>query len=97
MASPRWVFNAAISWKLFKSLPRAEQAKFVAWVIGKAFNMGKIREWLNGKKTYLVAGAAVIGAVIAWATGAVDLVEAIKVILGAVLGTTIRAGVAKAA
>jgi len=55
--------------------------------------MNSIREWLKGKKTYLVGVGAVLAAVIAWAGGEVEIGGAIQAIITAVLAMTVRAGV----
>ena len=57
--------------------------------------MSKIREWLKGKKTYLVCAAAIIGVVVVWADGDMTNLDAIEAIVKAVFGITLRAGVAK--
>lgn len=56
--------------------------------------MEKIRKMLSGKKTYLVAIASILGAVIGFANGA-SLMDALQIIITAILGSTIRAGIAK--
>ena len=48
----------------------------------------------KGKKTYITAGVAIIGAVAAYLVGDLALAETSQLILTAVLGTTIRHGVA---
>ena len=40
--------------------------------------MNKLKEWLKGKKVYLTAGASILGVVIAWVSGEVELAEGIK-------------------
>lgn len=52
---------------------------------------------LAGYKTYITAAVAVIGAVAAWLTGDASLVETAQLVVTAVLGATIRHGVAKGA
>ena len=49
---------------------------------------------LKGYKTYIVAGVAVIGAVASYLTGDLGLADAIQLAVTAVLGATIRSGVA---
>lgn len=58
--------------------------------------MDKIRQALQGWKTYLVAAGAIIAVAISWAEGTVPTDEAVKLLTAAVLACTIRAGVAKA-
>lgn len=55
----------------------------------------KIRAWLAGKKTYLVAASAVIAALIAFANGAVNILGLIEAVLAALGLTTLRAAVSK--
>ena len=57
--------------------------------------MKSAQDWLAGKKTYLVGIAAILGAVIAWASGEVDLPATVAAITAAIMGMTMRAGVAK--
>ena len=52
----------------------------------------KIKDFISGYKTYFVAGVAIITAVIAWAEGAITLVELIKTIGAAIGAITLRAG-----
>lgn len=51
---------------------------------------------LKGYKTYIVATVTVIGAVAAYLTGDAALAETIQVSVTAILGATLRAGMAKA-
>jgi hypothetical protein len=53
--------------------------------------------WLQGKKTYLVALAAILTAVVAWLNGAIDVVTLVQTIFAALGGAALRAGVAKGA
>ena len=57
--------------------------------------MGKIREWLKGKKTYVVCAAAILTAVVAWSQGEYGTVELVATIFAAVTGSTLRAAVPK--
>ena len=57
--------------------------------------MTKIREWLKGKKTYLVCAVAILGVTVAWADGNMAAGDAIKALFEAIFGITLRAGVAK--
>ncbi|MCK5602407.1 hypothetical protein KAR91_11070 [Candidatus Pacearchaeota archaeon] len=54
-----------------------------------------IREMLSGKKTYMIAIAAILGVVMAWGSGDMTAVEAIQSGVGAMLAMTMRAGIAK--
>lgn len=51
----------------------------------------------SGYKTYIVAAVAVIGAVAAYLVGDASLADTIQVVVTAVLGATIRNGIAKTA
>ena len=59
--------------------------------------MDKIRQFLKGKKTYLIAAGSILATVVAWATGDMELPEAVKLIVAAVLAVTVRAGVGNGA
>ena len=50
----------------------------------------------KGYKTYIVAAVAILGAGAAYLTGDLSLAEASQAVLTAVLGATIRHGVASA-
>ena len=49
---------------------------------------------LEGYKTYIVAGLAVLGAVAGYLVGDMSLSDAVQVIVTAVLGATLRDGIA---
>ena len=55
----------------------------------------KARQAVAGKKTYLTAAVTVLGAVLAWANGTMGEIDAIKLIVDAILAVTIRAGISK--
>ena len=55
----------------------------------------KIRELLVGKKTYLVALATIIGGLIAFGDGKADVMQTLQLIATAIIGATLRAGIAK--
>jgi len=64
-------------------------------------DLGKLQEWLKGKKTYIVALCTILGAVIAWVTAtaqgtAPDTANTVQIIITAILGMTIRSGVTTA-
>jgi len=59
--------------------------------------MQKVKEWLSGKKTYLVCAAAILAAVIAYSQDQVTLIQLIEAVLAAIGGMTLRAGVTKSA
>lgn len=57
--------------------------------------MIKLKEWLKGKKVYLTSIASILGVVIAWVSGEVELAEGIKLIVVAILAMEGRAAIAK--
>jgi hypothetical protein len=59
--------------------------------------MTKVRDWLRGKKTYITAAIGVLGALIAWADGSIDLVALGGALWAAVSACTVRAGIDTAA
>ncbi|HPM84097.1 MAG TPA: hypothetical protein PLF81_25510 [Candidatus Anammoximicrobium sp.] len=59
--------------------------------------MDKIRQFLQGKKTYVVGIGAIAAAVVAWVNGSLDNAHAIEAIIAALMGMFIRAGVNTAA
>ncbi|TSA40161.1 hypothetical protein D4Q85_00250 [bacterium] len=54
-----------------------------------------IKAAVAGWKTYIVAGAAIITALVAWSGDTITLQQLIEAIFAAVAAMTIRAGVAK--
>ena len=58
--------------------------------------LAKLKEFLVGKKTYLVSISAIIAVLIAITNNQMDLTEAIKNIIEAILAMTIRAGISSA-
>jgi hypothetical protein len=56
--------------------------------------MGKLREFLKGKKTYLTAAIGLLGALIAWADGDINAVALLAAAWAAAQTCCIRAGVA---
>jgi phage-related holin len=49
-----------------------------------------------GKKTYIAAAVAVITAVAAYLVGDADLMDTIQLVITAVIGATLRNGIARA-
>jgi hypothetical protein len=49
---------------------------------------------LAGYKTYVTAGLAVIGAVAAYLTGDASLMQTVQLVVTAIIGATIRHGIA---
>lgn len=60
-------------------------------LLKKVFSM-KVKKYLEGKKTYLTCASTILGIVIAWVSGKVDLAEMITVIAVAIIGITLKAG-----
>ena len=56
--------------------------------------INKVREFLRGKKAYLVAAAGMLGAVIAWIDGQIGGVGLLAAIWAAAQACFIRAGIA---
>lgn len=83
--------------KLYRLLPIRERAKVLAAIAGKVINMGKLREWLKGKKTYIVCIGAICAAATAWISGEIDMIHAIEAIVAALGALTIHAAVANTA
>jgi hypothetical protein len=63
----------------------------------KESRMTAIRNWLMGKKTYVVGIGGLIAAVVAWTQGSLDNTEMVEAIVAALLAMTLRAGVKSAA
>ena len=58
--------------------------------------MTRIRTWLDGRKTYLVCAAAVLGALLALTDGRMTDTAAVTTIVEALMVAFLRSGVAKA-
>lgn len=59
--------------------------------------LGKFQIWLRGKKTYLIALIAILGAILAYASDNMSLKEMIEAILAALGISGLRAGISKGA
>ena len=57
--------------------------------------LSKIKAALAGFKTYIVAGAAIATALVAWSGDSISTTQLIEAIFAAITAMTIRAGVAK--
>ena len=57
--------------------------------------MNKVRQILANKKTYLACAATILGAVIAYAEGAIEISALLQTVVTAIIGMTLRAGIAK--
>lgn len=72
--------------------------KIITFILKKVlkgvFTM-KVKKFLEGKKTYLTCASTILGIVIAWVTGEVDLAEMATVVAIALIGITLRAGESK--
>lgn len=55
------------------------------------------RESLQGWKTYIVGVAAILGTAAAWIAGDLSIAEAVQAVITAIMGMTIRAGIANEA
>lgn len=55
--------------------------------------MNKVREFLKGKKTYIVAAAGILAAVLAYVQDQLTTVQLAEAIFAAIAAATIRAGV----
>jgi hypothetical protein len=58
-----------------------------------AASLIKAKDWLAGKKTYLVGIASIVAIVLAYSQGDMSAAESIKAIVAAIMAMTIRAGV----
>jgi len=56
--------------------------------------MTKVREFLKGKKAYIMAAIGLLGAVAAWADGQIDGVALLAAVWAAAQACFIRAGIA---
>jgi hypothetical protein len=81
------LLDAALAWKLFSGLPSDEKQRIVAWVLEQAIKKEpSMIAWLQGKKTYIICGLAILGAVAGRIFGDVstnEMVGAIMAALGA--------------
>ena len=57
--------------------------------------MTKLKQWLSGKRTYLIMTAGVLTALAGWANDAVTTKELLEVLFAAVGAVFLRAAVAK--
>ena len=57
--------------------------------------LDKIKDLVSGKKTYILMVISIIGTIVAWSQGAIDTVKAVELIIAAITGVTLRAGVTK--
>lgn len=57
--------------------------------------MKKAKEFLSGKKTYLICVATIIGIVVAWSQDTMTTQDAILGIVAAVAGITAKAGITR--
>jgi len=56
--------------------------------------MNRVRDWLKGKKTYIMAAIGLLGAVVAWADGSINGTALLAAVWAAAQSCFIRAGVA---
>lgn len=57
--------------------------------------MQRIKDFLSGKKTYLVCAVAILSALAAYSQDQVTLVQMVEAILAAITGMTLRSAVQK--
>ncbi len=57
--------------------------------------LGKIKSLISGKKSYLLAATAIVGAVVAWSTGGLSDIQTVYTVFGALQSAFLRAGIAK--
>lgn len=57
--------------------------------------MENVMKFLAGKKTYLAAGAAVLGTLAAVGNGDMSLADGVQTVITSILAMTLRAGIAK--
>lgn len=57
--------------------------------------MSKVRSFLSGKKSYMLAAAAVLTALAAYGAGEIELFPALMVVWNGAAGATIRAAIGK--
>lgn len=57
--------------------------------------MSSVREFLKGKKSYLLAAAAVLTAAAAYGSGEMELFPALMVVWNGAFGAALRAAVSK--
>lgn len=69
--------------------------KIVLKIKGVKDMLSKLRGSLDGKKTYIVGIVAVLGVILAWLNNSMTDIEAVKAIIEALMGMTIRAGISK--
>ena len=67
--------------------------KYVLDYVKEGKMLNKIKDFLAGRKTYLIGISAIVGVLIAYASGSMEIVEAVKAIIEAILAMTIRAGI----
>ena len=55
--------------------------------------LNKIRGYLKGKKTYIVAVTGILGAITAWLNGAIESTKMLELVIECIMGVTIRSGI----
>lgn len=74
------------------------QKLVLKWLLNKKAvkeMLEKIRVAISGKKTYIIMVITIIGTIVAWSQGQIDTQKAIELILAAIAGVTLRAGITK--
>jgi hypothetical protein len=57
--------------------------------------MENLRNWFKGKKTYVLGGVAIVGAIASYLVGDIELTTAAEAVWTGLVAMTIRAGIAK--
>ena len=72
--------------------------KIITFILKKVlkgvFSM-KVKKALQGKKTYLVCASTILGIIIAWVSGEVELAQMVQTIAIALIGIFLKAGEAR--
>lgn len=57
--------------------------------------LAKLKSLISGKKSYLLAATAIVGAIVLWSTGGLSDIGTISAVFGALQSAFLRAGIAK--
>lgn len=88
------VKNKLIAWIIYGAIEKdGIRRKLVMREVIKVLD--QIKNKLSGYKTYIVAGVAILGAVLSWVNGQIDSMKMIELVTGAILAMTVRDGIAK--
>ena len=70
-------------WKLFKLILKLKSKESVMF------------SWLEGKKTYLLAAATILGAISTYLAGAITFMQLVEAVMAALTAMSLRAGITK--